>query len=234
MMFRSSLLLGGVVMLAAIPVCADSISYRTSTIESSNRESSAPTFRTFHTKFITPAAAQLIQESLPTTAPAWTFTLGASSIVENPTQTEISRNETRTFALALADPQDIARVSGAAPATLSINSFQASGAFGSSGPETSMVLGTLVPTESQPSVHSSNPVEFSSSEPFFSEFSTAGSRLGFFGNDSQHDRGGKGKEKDQNGPPVNVPEPGALPLFPLELLAVGIMSLRNRDITTNA
>jgi hypothetical protein len=235
MKFGSSfLLLGGIILLAALPACADSIYYITSTNEPSSPECIASTYRTSHAKFITPATAQLIQMSLPTNALPSAFAVPASVIVENSTLTESSRNQDRTFDFALADPQNSARSSGPAPATLATNSFQPSGYFSFSSSESSLVLGTLVPTEPKPSAHSGDPVEFNSTEPGSAEFSAAGSRLGFFGNDPDHDRGGKGKKKDLNGPPVNLSEPAALPLLTLGLLAVGIMSRRNRDLTTNA
>jgi hypothetical protein len=236
MKFRSALLLGGVVLITAIPVCADSIFYSASTNEPSHPESSAPTVRAPHTKFITPATAQYISEPLSASTPAWTFALSEAAIAEDSTRTDLSPNENRTFALALDDPQNDARPSDPTPATLSANSFQPAGAFGGNGSESSMVLSTLVPAESQPSVHSANPAEFNSSDPASTIFSAEGSRFGFFGNDPDRGRSGKGKHKnnDQDGPPVNVPEPAALPLLTLGLLAVGIIAKRNRDFPTNS
>jgi hypothetical protein len=236
MKFSSASLLAGLVLMAAIPVCADSIFYSASTNEPSHLESSAPTVLTSHTKFITPATAQLISQPLSANSPAWTFAVSEAGIAENSTRTELSPDANRTFALALADPQNDARLSGPTPAMLSANSFQSAGAFGGSGSESSMVLSTLVPAESKPSVHSANPAEFNFGDPASSILSTEGSRFGFFGNDPDRGRSGKGKNKnnDQDGPPVNVPEPGALPLLTLGLLAVAIIVKRNRDFPTNA
>jgi hypothetical protein len=230
MKFRSALLLGGVALITAIPVCADSIFYTASANEPSNPESSAPTIQTSHTKFMLPTSARVTAEPLLALAPSWSIAMPDAFIVEDSVQSASSSRGARAFALVLvlADPQNDARPSDPTPAMLSINGFQSAGAFGSSGSETSLVLGTLAPTASEPGVHSGNPAS--------SDFGTEGSRLGFFGSDPDHDRGGKdkNKNKDQDGPPVNVPEPGALPLLTLGLLAVGIMALRNRDFPTNA
>jgi hypothetical protein len=235
MKFGSALLLGGVALMAAIPACADSIFYTASTDEPANSESSAPTIQTSHTKFMLPATAGLTSEPFSAVAPGWSIAVPDAFVAEDSAQSANFADHTRRFALALADPQNDARPSDPTPAMLSINSFQPSGAFSSSRSETSLVLGILVPTGSELGVHSGNAVELNSSEPASSDFGTEGSRFGFFGNAPDHDRGGKDKKnKGKDGPPVNVPEPGALPLLTLGLLAVGIMAPRNRDFPTNA
>jgi hypothetical protein len=236
MKFRSALLLGGVALITAIPVCADSIFYSASPDGPSNPESSAPTLQTTHAKFIMPAGARVTSEPLSEVAPIWSFAMPDAFIAEDSPQGAISGNKTGTFALALDEPQNDARSSDPASATISANGFQPGGAFGSSRSENSMVLSTLVPTEAKPGAHSENLVEFHSSDPITSVFGSDGSRFGVFGRDPNRGRTGKGKIKnnDQDGPPVNVPEPGALPLLAIGLLSVGLIARRNRDFPTSA
>jgi hypothetical protein len=236
MKLRSALLLGGVALITAIPACADSIFYSALSNEPSNSESSAPTIGITHKKFITPATVQFIPQPIRSDVESWTFATPAAGIAEAPTQIAISSNEAPTFALAQVDSQNDARPSDSAPALLSINGFQPGGAFASSGSESSMVLSMLLATESKPGVLSGNPAEFNSGDPASSVFTAEGSRFGFFGNDPDRNRGGKGKNKnnDPAGPPVNVPEPGAILLLTLGLLTVGIAARRNHNSPSNA
>lgn len=135
--------------MAAIPVCADSIFYTASTNEPVNSESSAPTIQTSHTKFMLPATARVTSEPASAVAPGWSIAVPRAFVAEDSAENANSANHTRSFALALADPENDARPSDPTPAMLSINGFQPSGAFGSSRSGTSLVLGTLVPTGSE-------------------------------------------------------------------------------------
>src|SRR5208282_88380 len=197
MKFRSALLLGGLALIAAIPVCADSIFYTAPTNEPSHSESSASTIQISQTKFVTPTTARVTSEPFSAVAPGWSRAEPDAFVAQGSAENANSANHTRGFALALTGPQHDARPSVPTPAMLSVGSFQPGGAFAASSPVTSMVLATLLPTASEPSMHSGNPVEFNSSDLASSEFSIEGSRLGFFGNDLDHDRGGKGKNKNK-------------------------------------
>ncbi len=165
MKFRSAFLLGGVALMAAIPVCADSIFYSASTNEPSNPESSAPTIQTSHTEFMSPAAARITSEPFSAVASGWSIDVPDAFVAEDSAQSTNSANHTRTFALALADPQNDGRPSDPTPAMPSINGFQPSGAFSSSRSETSLVLGTLVPTGSELGVHSAMPLNLTPASP---------------------------------------------------------------------
>src|SRR5579863_8768621 len=149
MKYRSALLLGGVVLLAAIPVCADSIPYTTSTNEPASSESSAPTFRTSQTKYLTLATARFFSESIPAVISTEAFALPAPAIAQDAKQAEISGNHVASFALALADSRNEASPSSSTPAMLAVNGFQPGGAFGGSGAENSWVLATLAPAASE-------------------------------------------------------------------------------------
>ena len=234
MKFRSALLFGGVVLLAAIPVCADSILYTTSTNEPANPESSAATFRTSHAKYLALATAQIFSEPIPAVVSVQAFVLPETVIAQDATQTEISGNHAASFALALTDPQNEARPSISTPAMLAVNGFQPGAAFGGSDAENSWVLVTLVPAAPEPGGHSGGFAALGSSGPVSSEFSTDGSRLGFFGRDPNRGKAGKGQNKNQNDAPVPIPEPSAASLLMLGLLAVGIMARRNRDFSANS
>ena len=197
-------------------------------------ESSAATFRTSHAKYLALATAQIFSEPIPAVVSVQAFVLPETVIAQDATQTEISGNHAASFALALTDPQNEARPSISTPAMLAVNGFQPGAAFGGSDAENSWVLVTLVPAAPEPGGHSGDFAALGSSGPVSSEFSTDGSRLGFFGRDPNRGKAGKGQNKNQNDAPVPIPEPSAASLLMLGLLAVGIMASRNRDFSANA
>src|ERR1700678_3676391 len=80
MKLRSALLLGGVALITAIPVCADSIFYSAPINEPSNSESFAPTIGISHTKFITPFTVQFISEPIISDAQSWASLIIGSEI----------------------------------------------------------------------------------------------------------------------------------------------------------
>ncbi len=234
MKFRSALLLSAVVLLAAIPVYADSILYTTAANEPANPDSSALTFRTSHAKYLTLATAQFFSEAIPAVVSVKAFALPEPALAQDATQTEISGNHAASFALALTDSRNEARPALSAPAMLPVNGFQPGGAFGGSDAENSWVLATLVPSAPEPGAHSGDFAALGSSGSASSDFSTDGSRLGFFGRDPDRGKAGKGENKNQNDAPVPIPEPPAASLLMLGLLAVGIMARRNRDFSANS
>jgi hypothetical protein len=155
MKFRPALLLGGIVLMAAIPVCADSALYTASTNESSNPESSAKTVRSSDTKFVTPATVVVISELQSPIASGWSYATPYVGIAEDSTRAATSARRSE-FALALNKPQDNTRSSDFAPAVEPISGFSG-GVFNVRASESSSVVGTLFPPSSDAIVHSNTP-----------------------------------------------------------------------------
>ncbi|HEY4762633.1 MAG TPA: hypothetical protein VIH75_03085 [Candidatus Sulfotelmatobacter sp.] len=206
MKFRTAVLLGGVVLMAAIPVCADTVFYTASIKESSFPENSAPTINVSHTKLLLPVTA------------------GRESY----------GNEARNLAFEITQLQSDARPAHPTLAMLSTNDIQSGGVFAASGSEMFFILDPLVPTASEPSIRFGSPAELDAGAPASSTLGAEGFQLGVFGRDPDRGRGGEGKNKNQSDPSVAVSEPGVLPLLMLGLLAVGISGLRPRDFPTCA
>jgi hypothetical protein len=234
MKFRSAVLIGGVILMAAIPVCADTVFYTASTNDSSIPENFAPTIHASHAKLLIPLTARVIPEPVSAVAPVWADAAPYSSIAEDSTRRESYGDEARLLAFEIAEPESDPGPSQPTLAMLSSDGIQPGGVFGGSGAEMPLVLDRLVPTASDPSVPFGSPAELNSGAPASSTFGAGGFQLGFFGRDPDRGRGGKGKNKNQDDPPVSVPEPGALPLLTLGLLALGFAARRNRDFPTPA
>ena len=234
MKFRPAVLLGGVALMAAIPVCADTVFYTASIEESSFPENSAPIINVSHTKLLIPVTAGVISEPMPLVAPVWNDAAPYSGIAEGSAQRESYGNEARNLIFEIAQLQSDARPADPTAAMLSTNGIQSSGVFGASGSEMSLVLDPLVPTALDPIVRFGSPAEPNSGALAPSAFGAEGFQLGFFGRDPDRGRGGEGKNKNQEDPLVSVPEPGALPLLMFGLLAVGISARRHRDFPTSS
>jgi hypothetical protein len=231
MKFRPAVLLGGAVLIAALPVWADSIFYTAATHDSPTAENSAKAIRSSGTKRKTPATAVFTSEPLSAVPPGWADAMPSAGIGEDSTYRAIAARDLGSFALGIDEPQDDVRQSEPT-SELSIGGFQSGGAFGVRGPEPSFVLGTLLSSSSASSVHSNSLGEPDSNERASTFFNDGKERRGI-GHD--HDKGDKGKKQDQDGPgSVSVPEPAAFSLVLLGLAAIGIMARRSREFPPTA
>jgi hypothetical protein len=225
-------LLCGAILIASLPVRADSLIYTGAANETPKIEISVTEIRSFATKFMMPATAGVMSEPLSTVAPIW-----GPEFVYLPLRAEFPNNpiSTKTIrgsVLVLDAPQNDVRLSDPTSAIASIGSFGSDGAFAARRAESSLVVGTFFPASTDTGVHSSAFTEFDSYEPAFSVSDAEYARLRI---GREHRKDGDGKGPGTTTPEsVAVPEPGAFSLLLFGLAGVGICARRRSVLVRTA
>jgi hypothetical protein len=227
---RPVFLLCGAILIASLPVHADSVIYTSAANESTKTEISTTDIRSVATKFTMPATADIASEPLSAEAPVWGHEFAYLALRAESPNPAISAKTYRGTVLVLDAAQDDVRLSDPTPAIASIGSFGPDGAFATRGAESSLVVGTFFPPSSDTGVHSTAFTEFDSHEPTSSGSDGEYARLRI---GREHRKYGDGKNPNTTTPDsVAVPEPGALPLLLFGLAAVGIIARRRSALVT--
>ena len=228
MRFRSALLFGGVILAAAVPVWADSISFTGVSIESTNTESLVKPTRSAHAKLIALTKSRLMPHHALPVASEWDAAAPYLSLEEDTPDAQISADANVSSGLVLNAPSSDGFASDPSPGTASITTLASSSAFNGGGSIFFSIPGAAFASSLDTSIQSSSLNDFDSRERDSSIFNSTGARRGV-----GHDQGRRDDSKDQ-GPNdlvlVLVPEPGAFSLLLLGLAAVGILARRRSDL----
>jgi hypothetical protein len=234
MKFTPALIFGAAVLIAALPVRADTISYNGVSSDSTTTNASATTFRSSVTQPVIPSLARVSLEPLSVVAPVWVNKIADRSLADEFVNTTLSTKTPARSVNASSAPQIEERLSDPTPAVASIGGFEQDSAFASWASEPSFVLGTLVPTDPDTGLHSSTFTELRSGDPALPVFATEATRRRI---EREHGKEGYdgGNHSGQAGSPsVSVSEPAALPLLLFGLAAVGMLALRRHAFPASA
>jgi hypothetical protein len=175
-----------------------------------------------------PATPRLMSESLSAEDPERGHEIAYLALPAESLITALSATTFGTSARRLDAPQIDRQLSDPTPAITSIRGFESSSAFAAWGSEHSFIVGTMFPPSSGASLHSTTITEVGSEDPTSSVFATEGARHKI---DRERGNSDNGKNQNQNAsPPVEVSEPGALPLLLFGLAAVAIV-VRRRSVS---
>jgi hypothetical protein len=231
MKFRPTFLLCAAFLIAALPVCGDSVFYTGVTSDSPSVEISTPEMRAHYTKLRIPSAVS-ITPSLAALAPVWGHQIAYLALPGDSPDAAHEAKSARVSALQENAPQFDGQLSDPTPAIASIGGFEPSSSFAAWGSEPSFVVGTLSPPSSDIGVHSTGLVGIGPGDPISFLFDNDGTRRRI-GHD--RGRGDDGKTPGAGGSTaILVPEPGALSLALFGLAAVAIFARRRRASAASA
>jgi hypothetical protein len=225
-------LLCGAFLVAALPVCGDSLFYTGAASDAPNTENSAPQIRGSALKLVMPVTADVMPQPLATLVPAWSNEFAFLGLQAERSDNGLSAQPAGMSFLMLYTPQFDGRLSDPTPAISSIGGFEPSSAFAAWGSGPSFVAGTVSPPSSDLSARFNPPSDFSSGDSVLSLFDTEGARRRI---GRERGKGNDGKNQDQPGSaPPTVPEPAALPLLLSGLAAIGVLVRRRNLFPTTA
>jgi hypothetical protein len=214
MKFGPATLLCTALLIAALPIRADSLSDTRTADAFHDSENSAPEFRLSTTKTLSPATSRVISES--SNSALFTTTFPASDARLDSSQLDERRSD-RT------------------PAIVSIGGFEPISSFAAWSSEASLMSATMFPSSPDFSSHSGMPNERGSGDLALSVFASEGAWRRIR---RERGRGHDGKDNDGKDPgpsgSTTVPEPEALPLLLFGLAAVGILARRRNAFAAAA